>query len=233
MWRIALILCICAISMGDETSQSDILQSPAGKEALRRYEVAYVAARQTFYHSMIDADAKKIADLDRAMKIAMNAANLDEANRLKAAGDAAADTLKEHKLALDDITSSQEIAQPEAAQTFAIFAHERWKTTVMVKKGQRYRVTAKGQWSGGPDANKNKIICGPEGILMPDGDHQGEWVWYLEGRVNRKYPFVIGAHNEFVAQEDGPLEMQMMDWWIYDNDGSVEAQVQHIPVAGP
>jgi hypothetical protein len=233
MWRTALILCICAISLGDETSTSDVVQSPAGKEALRRYEVAYVAARQNYYRAMIDADEKKIEDLDRAMKIAMNAANLDEANRLKAAGDAAAGTLKEHKIALDDISSSQQIAQPDAARNFVIFAHERWKTTVTVQKGQRYRVTAHGQWSGGPDANKNKLVCGPEGMIMPDGDHQGEWVWFLEGRVNVKYPFAIGASSEFTAQEDGPLDMQMRDWWIYDNDGSIEVQVQHIPTAGP
>jgi hypothetical protein len=233
MWRSALIFCICAIAMADETPPSDLLQSPAGKEALRHYEVAYVSARQTYYRSMIEADQRKSDELDRAMKIAMNAGNLDEANRLKAAKDATADTLKEHKQALDDISSSQQIAQPEAPQTFAIFAHERWKTTVTVKKGQRYRVTARGQWSGGPDANKNRLVCGPAGMVMPDGDHQGDMVWFLEGRINRKYPFAIGANSEFVAQEDGPLDMQMMDWWIYDNDGSIEAQVEHIPTAGP
>ena len=62
---------------------------------------------------------------------------------------------------------------------------------------------------------------------MPDGDHQGDHqgdlVWFLEGRINRKYPFAIGANGEFVAQEDDPLDMQMMDLWIYDNDGSIEA----------
>jgi hypothetical protein len=232
MWRSALILCICAISIGDETPGSDLLQSLAGKEALRRYEVAYVAARQTYYRSMMDADAKKIADLDRAMKIALNAANLEEANRLKAAGDAAADVLKEHKLALEDV-SSQQIAQPQASQAYSIFAHERWKTTVIVQKGQRYRITAHGQWSGGTDMSKNRLVCGPEGMVVPDGDHQGDLVWFLEGRVNHKYPFAIGANCEFVAKEDGPLDMQMMNWWIYGADGVIEAQVQHIPVAGP
>jgi hypothetical protein len=233
MWRTALIVCICAISMGDETPPPDVPQSPAGQEAFRRYEIAYVAARQSFYRAMIDADGRKIMDLDRAMKIAMNAGNLDEANRLKAANDATADTLNEHKLALADISSPQELMQPEAAQSFVIFAHERWKTTVTVQKGQRYRVTAHGQWSGGSDANKNRLVCGPEGMIIPDGDHQGEWEWFLEGRVKGKYPFAIGGSSEFVAQDDGPLDLQMRDWWIYDNDGMVDVQVQHIPIAGP
>ena len=74
-----------------------------------------------------------------------------------------------------------------------IFAHERWKTTIMLKRGQHYRVTAHGQWSGGTDAGKNRLVCGPEGMIIPDGDHQGEWEWFLEGRVNGKYPFAIGA----------------------------------------
>jgi hypothetical protein len=232
MWRTALILCLCTICLAEETHSSDALQMSAGQDALRRYNLAFIAARETFYRSMIDADQKKLTDLDRAMKIAMNTSNLDEANRVKKVKDAAADTLKEHKIALDDISASRDSARAEAPQNFSVFARERWKTTITVKRGQRYRVTAHGQWCGGPDANKNRIICGPEGITMPDGDHQGDQVWFLEGRINHKYPFAIGASSEFVAQEDGPLEMQMMDWWIYDNDGSIEVQVQHIPVAG-
>jgi hypothetical protein len=235
MWRTTLILCVCAIALGAEapTSAPDDMQMVGGKEALHRYEAAYLAARQTYYNAMIDADQKKIMELDKLMKIAMSAGDLDEANRIKAAHDVATDMLNEHKQALQEAPSSSSPVQADARHTFAIFARERWKATVKVQKGQRYRVSARGQWSGGPDANKNKLQCGPEGFVMPDGDHQGDYVWYLEGRVNRKYPFVIGASGEFTAQEDGLLEMQMMDWWIYDNDGSIEAQVQHIPVGGP
>lgn len=233
MWRTALILCIAAIAIGAEAPPADVLQLPAGQEALRRYETACLEARQAYYHSILDADQRKITDLDRALKIAMNLNNLDEANRVNAAKNAAADALKEHQLALNDLTSSQQITAPEPGRSFDVFAHERWKTTITVKRGQRYRVTAQGQWSGGVDANKNRLVCGPEGMVIPDGDHQGEWDWYLEGRVNGKYPFAIGASGEFVAQEDGPLDLQMHDWWIYDNDGSIKALVQHVPTAEP
>jgi hypothetical protein len=233
MWRTALILFICAISLADEAPQSDLLQMSAGQEALRHYSLACLAARETFYRTVIDADQKKITDLDRAMKIAMNVGNLDEANRIKTAQEDAQDVLKQHKEALLQASESKQPTQPEAAQVFAIFAHERWKMTINVKKGERYRVTAAGQWSGGTDQNKNRLVCGPEGMVVPDGDHQGNIEWFLEGRVNHKYPFVIGAKSEFVADEDGPLEMQMRDWWIYDNDGSIVASVQHVPNAGP
>ena len=162
----------------------------------------------------------------------MNAENLDEANRIKATEGVAADSLKAHKLALQQVASLQPARPVQAAQTFSIFAHERWTMTIMVEKGKRYRVTASGHWSGGTDANKNRLVCGPEGMVVPDGDHQGDLCWYLEGRINHGYPFPIGASDEFVAQEDGPLEMQMMDWWIYDNDGSVDAQVQSISLTG-
>lgn len=73
-------------------------------------------------------------------------------------------------------------------------------------------MTATGQWSGGTDANKNRLVCGPEGMVLPDGDHQGNLEWYLEARVNHKYPFAVGSKCDFVAEEDGPLELEMADW---------------------
>lgn len=233
MWRGTFVLLICAVALADDAAPSNGLQMSAGQEALRRYSLTCTVARETFYRTVIDADQKKIADLDRAMKIAMNVGNLDEANRIKAAQDDAQEVLKQHKEALLEASESAEPSQPEVAQVFAIFAHERWKMTINVKKGERYRVTATGQWSGGTDANKNRLVCGPQGMVVPDGDHQGNIEWFLEGRINHKYPFVIGAKCEFVADQDGPLEMQMRDWWIYDNDGSVEARVEHIPNVAP
>ncbi len=206
---------------------------PAGQDALLHYNQACLAARQSFYRTILDADQREIAELDRAMKIAMNVANLDEANRIKLLQQDANDTLKHHKEALLGLMNSSAVAQPEAAQTFVVFANLRWTMTVMLKKGERYRVTAQGQWSGGTDANKKTLVCGPDGMVLPDGDHQGNLEWYLEARVNHKYPFMVGSKCDFVAQEDGPLELEMADWWIYDNNGSVEATVQHLANSEP
>lgn len=135
MWRSALVFFICAVSLADEASPSDVLQMPVGQEALVRYGQASVAARETFYRTMIDADERKIADLDRAMKIAMNVANLDEANRIKAAQRDADDVLKQHKETLHEVETSTEPVQPEAPQSFPVFASERWKMTVAATKG--------------------------------------------------------------------------------------------------
>jgi hypothetical protein len=233
MWKVAFILLVCTVCFADDSTGSDSPQMPAGQDALLHYNQACLAARQTFYRTMVDADERQVEELDRAMKIAMNVGNLDEANRIKSLQQDANDTLKHHKQSLLELMNSSAAPGPEAAQTFTVFANQRWTMTVNVHRGERYRITATGQWSGGTDANKKVLICGPDGMVIPDGDHQGNMEWYVEGRVNHKYPFVVGSKCDFVAQEDGPLELEMADWWIYDNNGSVEATVQHLTNSEP
>jgi hypothetical protein len=69
------------------------------------------------------------------------------------------------------------------------------------------------------------------------GDHAGEVVWHLEGRVvdsdrsGIAVPFGIGSRFVLVAQYDAVLQMEMFDWNHADNAGALAVNIQRIGTA--
>jgi hypothetical protein len=230
MLRATIIaLCFATCVLGDDalTAQRD-LKSPVGLEAIKRYDATYLAARQAYFRTLAAGDKQESADLDRAMRIAVGSTDLDEANRIKAIQESVEARLQQHVEALKATSVAASASTDEqAVKTFEISAHDRWQATIQVQKGRHYLIRASGKWWGG--AKDKNTLCGPDGMVIPDGDHQGEWGWYLEGRVNRDYPFIVGSSRDFIAKEDGLLELQMACWWRYGNDGSLQVEVGALP----
>jgi hypothetical protein len=239
MWRFGLLgLFLGTMAMAATTQPADEqVQSPAARDAVRHYYDGRVRARQIYLRSLIDADRIEIDELAKAMRLAMTNAELDEANRIQAAKDQAGLTFKEHAAELKQAFATTRPTMISWTKTFVIFASEKWQPTVDVKKGVRYRIFATGQWSGGFKAKDVRLLCGPDGMIVPmtgpEEEHGGEKAWYLEGRVGQSYPFVVGSFYEFVAKEDGPLELDMRHWWRWSGNGSLSVKIEALPDAGP
>lgn len=99
----------------------------------------------------------------------------------------------------------------------------------VVKKGQKIRITGKGQIYLG-----NGKFCGPEGMktladpekLIPDAP-TGALIAVI-GDDNNDFIF-IGAQNEFVAQREGTLFLGVNEGNLDDNSGSFDVTVEIEP----
>lgn len=70
--------------------------SPAAVAALKKYEAAVSKATDAYDRALLAADKQRITDLEAALKVAVNAKNLKESERIDAALAAAKAEAKEH-----------------------------------------------------------------------------------------------------------------------------------------
>jgi hypothetical protein len=80
-------MALATVAPGAGAAQGDEPKSAAAKSALRKYEKVAEKAQQTYAREVDAARKAAAAELTTAMKAATRAANLDEANRIKAAID--------------------------------------------------------------------------------------------------------------------------------------------------
>jgi TolB-like protein len=140
-------------------------------------------------------------------------------------------------LQYDDTTSESELNLNQKVQVSVYGKAKQWKNSgVIVQKGSKYHVSAKGKWSVG-------TYCGWQG---PDGGgiQWGPLCWDIGGMplvgwsaatLTAKIGdhgdiFAIGEDLTFTAQEDGTLYFRMNDNedWFHDNDGAVSVTTSRI-----
>lgn len=111
-----------------------------------------------------------------------------------------------------------------------VLAAGSWRNSgVMVKKGEKYKITASGKWNIGGLSN----FCGPDGIGC---DHA--LAWDLGGIVpgfksatliakigEEGKPFGVGASFQLESQTDGYLFFRMNDHTPGDNVGAVNVNI--------
>jgi len=117
-----------------------------------------------------------------------------------------------------------------------------WRNSgVMVKKGEKYKITASGKWNFGGLSN----FCGPDGIGC---DHALAWDLggivpgfksaTLIARIGEEgRPFGVGASFQLESSTDGYLFFRMNDLFVGDNVGAVNVTIAKISgtdsVVGP
>ena len=93
----ASVACLmCAGVLLGAGNATDPPTSPAAVRAQQQYQTTIQKARLEYQRVAVAADKKLIADLDAALKVAMNTKDLKEAERLDAAKAAAQATLADH-----------------------------------------------------------------------------------------------------------------------------------------
>jgi hypothetical protein len=201
---------------------------PTSAQIAGDHDRAVERARKAYFQAVIEADRIETKELDDAVIDAMNNHLLDEANRVAAIKKSAEQSLERH------LAESREVGSSDVkpawldvlwAKHFDVTARDGWQTTVDVQKGCIYRITATGTWT--TDFTKGDAGCGPDGVIE-SGDKAGQRWMYLEGCVGSGLPFAIGAQHIFEAQEDGPLKMEMRDWYYPDNGGALQVTVEQI-----
>jgi hypothetical protein len=169
---------------------------------------------------MVDAEIKSLQD------------NLAEAQSRDVslpptpAEQAFADVLR---TAINDARQAGDKARADAPGTspkrFKIAAAEPWQKTVTVKKGDRLKIVATGNWCL-RTTTRTHTTCGPAGIVNSafTGIRHDAAVGALLGRIGSS-GFVIGPGTELTAPQDGDLEMQSNDPKITDNDGELTVTI--------
>lgn len=120
----------------------------------------------------------------------------------------------------------------DEVQTQVLAAGDWRNSGVMVKKGEKYKITASGKWNFGGLSN----FCGPEGIGC---DHA--LAWDLGGIVpgfksatliakigEEGKPFGVGASFQLESHTDGYLFFRMNDHIPGDNVGAVNVSIGKI-----
>ncbi len=209
MRQALIVAVIVALAGGVIVAQQQVSpRSPAARKALERRDYAVRKAEQEYRRALAEAHRTLIADLETAKAAAMKANQLDEANAIQAAIDAAQ----------ADLDAAMGKAQ---TRTFEIDAARNWQPTVEVRAGQRVEIVSRGRWTA---AKSNPaFMSGPEGIPHPRTKVHS---YYLEGRIGSKQ-FPIGARTSFVVEEDGVLDMRQNETGSRDdNEGSVSVTVR-------
>jgi len=91
LWRASIVVTCAIASLAAEEPAPP--RSPPVQKAERQYALTMEKIRQ----EMLVADRKRVADLDAAIKIAVNAKDLKEAERIESLKDAAKATMEEHR----------------------------------------------------------------------------------------------------------------------------------------
>jgi hypothetical protein len=117
-----LIAIAAAVARADDSAlaPSQPPTSLPATQAISRHDDAVNAARQAYYRAISDADRKEIDDLDTALKAAMSAFDLDEANRIKAARTLAEQLLKQDSSAdkSADVGEAATVSNPGQSREF-------------------------------------------------------------------------------------------------------------------
>ena len=138
-----------------------------------------------------------------------------------------------------DNIHDMELRPGEAGKTRVSAAVEAWrKSGVLIRSGDKYRITAKGQWRTYPSCN----FTGPDGIGL-----YKDWCvktpvfpavieGYSHSTLIAKIgetgaPFVVGAELEFVAENEGAVFFRINDTinGNADNEGFVDVTIQSTP----
>jgi hypothetical protein len=138
-----------------------------------------------------------------------------------------------------DIESRDLAAAPGADVSARILASEdRWQSSgVILRRGNRYKVSASGQWRQG-------LLCNPSGPSGVDSSClpfplvviRGIAVGTLIGKVGKDgAAFPIGEQHEFMAQSDGVLYLRHNESasLSFDNSGFVDVRVGLAGAAAP
>lgn len=114
--------------------------------------------------------------------------------------------------------------------TFVVDAKMTWQDTgILVNEGDLLQIEyVSGKWTG---RYGDGSLTGPDAGAMPGNTDEcfpvsGEGS-SLIGRVGGGVPFKVGYEYSSMAEESGNLHLRMndCDGWLYDNYGSIEAEV--------
>jgi hypothetical protein len=199
---------VCLIALPLFGADAPPIHSEAGRAAVAKHDAAVKRAETAYKKALTDADRQEVADLEVALRHAMDTKQLDEANALNA----------EKKAAMDRMAG--ELGKVEA-RTFTIYANTDWQPTIQVQKGEKITVRAEGVWQWCVPRGAGGT-CGPNGQIDPS---QHKVLYYLVGRISQGEAFKIGSAAAFTAGDSGMLSMQMMDTGLDDNAGNLSVTI--------
>ncbi len=166
-------------------------------------------------------DRPGIADLALiAIEKRLATASGDEAERLKAL-----------RLRAEEAHGSRTAAATTGLFTLVVPAHKAWiPSGIVVKRGQRYRITAEGKWKpsglGGPEVD----AAGDAGTLLPpEKIALGALVLQIGSSVKT---ISVGRELRLQAAESGELFFSMNDRFRYFEENSGELKVKLEAPAG-
>lgn len=179
-----ILAALCLVSL---TFAADPPRTKAGRSAIERYSAAKAKLDAEYQARFTGLQRQLAVDLRAAIKVATRNGDLEDAQ-----------ALQEY---LDKLVGR--------TYTFQIDAAKDWQPTIEVEKGQKIRVDAEGEWSGGV------AYAGPDGRVGS---------YYLEARIGDQL-FRVGRGADIDVHQDGTLEMRMHDDVFDDNEGAITVTV--------
>ena len=224
-WQRALVIAMVAtgllcVSQRLATTKAEdaptVAQSPrsaAAAAALAKRDKSIEAARVAYWNAVAAASKAATPELEAALKVAMKASDLDEANRIKAS----IEQVKADQAAALGQVRSKGLPDPRSV-TVRVPANVEWTKVGTVRRGEVLLIEADGRWS--IKKGDAAATTGPDGITWEGHAQLG----MLLGRVN-KTTFPVGVKTKYVVPEDGDLLLGAKDTQHSDNEGALEVTI--------